>query len=139
MAASVSPFITSVFSGSRTEPVSRKRTMSVPADTMATTSGAFERRLAFWSRKRAVLPATSTSAPRGSGRSRIARTASCERSDSAGASRARFVKACRRRARNGGTRSTPSMRRSRRSNVASASGLARPRTATVTASDTSRG
>ena len=91
VAPSVSEFITSVFSGSSTEPVSRKRTITVVRAMIATTSGACSSRLCFWSMKRAELPETSTVALPGGWRSRISRTASCEAPERAGWERAKFA------------------------------------------------
>ena len=66
VAASVSVFISSVLSGSMTEPVSRNSRSERRRRRRSRRPAAGGRaRLCFWSMKRAVLPETSTSAPPG--------------------------------------------------------------------------
>ncbi len=69
-------FMTSCLTGSTTDPVIRKRTISVAITMIATAIGRCSSRLAWKSRKFAVAPVTSTSAPLGASISRTARTVS---------------------------------------------------------------
>ena len=91
VAARVSAFISSVFSGRITEPVSRKRISRVAIATIATTSGRWSIRLCFWSMNPAVLPETRAAVAAGGGRSRIAWTVSWAAAETAGSARAKLA------------------------------------------------